>query len=65
MKQISITIQGLAPILMNRFPMEPVENLSKRTTTEQAEVAAYRAPDGELYIPSEALRQSFITRNLI
>lgn len=60
MKQITVTIRSIAPILMNRFPMEPVENMAKRTPAEQAEVAAYRAPDGELYIPSEALRQAFI-----
>lgn len=45
---------------MNRFPMEPVDGFSKMSPADQAEIAAYRAPDGELFIPSEAIRQSLI-----
>ena len=58
MKQIDVTIKGISELLMHRFPLEPVPGLEKMPPAEQAEVAAYRDPDGVLYIPSEAITGS-------
>jgi hypothetical protein len=40
--------------------MEPVEALEKKPPEEQAELAAYRAPNGNLYVPAVALQRCFI-----
>jgi len=56
-----VTIKGVSPLLMHRFPMVPIEALEKKTPMEQAEVAAYRCPQtSQLYIPSVAIQQSLI-----
>lgn len=60
MKQIEVTIKGISGLLMHRFPMEPITGMEKKLPAEQAEYAAYRDPDGVLFIPAEALRQSLI-----
>lgn len=61
MKSVQCEIKGLSPLLMNRFPMEPVEGLSKKLPREQTEVSAYRMPDtGELYIPGVAMHRSMV-----
>ena len=58
---ISVVIEGLSPLLMNRFPLEPVEGLQKMTPAQQAEYAAYRHPEnGELYIPATALWRAIV-----
>ena len=46
MKTITVTIQGTAPLLMHRFPLEPIPGLDKLTPAEAAEHAAYRAALG-------------------
>lgn len=60
LKTIWITIQGASPLLMHRFPLEPVEAIEKKTPEEQAEVSAYRTPEGELYLPGIALQRALI-----
>lgn len=61
LKTIEVEIVGLSPLLMHRFPLEPVEALEKKTPEEQAEVAAYRdEKSGQLYIPAIALQRAFI-----
>lgn len=60
MKGIQVEIKGVSGLLMHRFPLEPVEAIEKKSPAEQAELAAYRAPDGELYIPAEAMRQALV-----
>jgi hypothetical protein len=61
-KSVSVTIKGISPLLMNRFPMEPIEAREKKTPGEQAELAAYRIPGGteELYIPGTAIQRSLV-----
>lgn len=59
-RKISATIKGLSPLLMHRFPLEPVIAIEKKTKEEQAEIAAYRTPDDELYIPAVALQRCLI-----
>jgi len=45
---------------MHRFPEEPVEALEKKTPGEQAEIAAYRTPDGLLYVPGIAVQRCLV-----
>lgn len=60
-KTIQITIESLSPILMNRFPEEPIPGLDKKTKDEQAEVAAYRIPQSHhLYVPGVAVQRALI-----
>ena len=41
---VKVKIEGVAPLLMHRFPMEPIEAIEKKTPEEQAEISAYRIP---------------------
>jgi len=61
MKAITVTVKGKSPLLMHRFPMEPIEALEKKLPEEQAEIAAYRDPDtGELYVPAINFHRALI-----
>jgi len=62
MKSIQCSIKGISGILMHRYPTEPIDNppIEKRSREEQAELAAYRDPDGELFIPGAAVQRSFV-----
>ena len=61
-RKADVTIAGISPLLMHRYPMEPIEAIEKKPAKEQAEIAAYRIPDdsGELYIPSVAIQRCLI-----
>lgn len=60
-KEIEITLQGVSPLLMHRFPLEPIEAIEKKTPKEQAEIAAHRDPDtDELFIPGVAVSRALI-----
>jgi hypothetical protein len=61
----SIALKSITPILMHRFPLEPIEGFEKKTKEEQAEISAYRVPTsdgslGELYIPAVAVLRCFV-----
>lgn len=58
--QVSVTIKDKTPLLMHRFPLEPILALDKKEPGEQCEIAAYRMEDGELYLPGVALQRAFI-----
>lgn len=58
---VEVTIRGISPLLMHRYPIEPVTALEKKTPDEQAEIAAYRDPDNKLFIPGIALRQALVS----
>ena len=60
MEQRTVKIKGVSPLLMHRFPMEPVEALEKRPIEEQAELSAYRWEDGQLYIPGINIQRALI-----
>lgn len=63
MKKITCEVKGISGLLMNAFPMMPIENppIEKRTREEQAELKAYRdAVTGILYIPGIAIQRAFI-----
>lgn len=54
-KNIEVTVEGTAPLLMHKFTHE-VKSSKKKTNydpIEEAEKGAYRNQDGQLYIPSE------------
>lgn len=62
MKTIDVVIRGDSPLLMNRFTETAEVNKATRAAhatvrspREQAEGAAYRTPDGDLYFPSAAI----------
>lgn len=61
-KTVNVTIQHLSPLLMHAYPMVPIEAVEKRTTEEQAELAAYRIPGDsrELYVPGVALQRALV-----
>jgi hypothetical protein len=44
------TIRGISPLLMHRFPMEPVEAIDKKSPKEQAELSLYEH-GGAPFIP--------------
>jgi hypothetical protein len=61
MKIVKVTVTGLSPLIMNRFPLEPVEALKNKPPQEQAEIAAYREPaTQELYVPGLNLQRCLI-----
>lgn len=60
--EAKVTIRGTSPLLMNRFPLEPVEHMDKKSKEEQAEIAAYRIPETqELFIPGVAVQRALIS----
>ena len=61
MKKIKVSIKGISPLLMHRFPSEPVEMIEKKSKEEQAEVVAYRNNEGTLYVPGVALNRALIS----
>jgi len=60
---IQVTIEGIQPLLMHRFPIEGTpKGYEKWTAGDQAEFAAYRNPaTSELQMQSEAIRQAMIS----
>ena len=59
-KRIAVTIQGQSPLLMHQFPMIQVEVIEKLSAAEQAELAAYRDPEGRLYVPGLNLQRACV-----
>lgn len=59
-QKVEVMMKSISPLLMNRFPLEPVEAIAKKTKEEQAEIAAYKTPKGELYIPGVAVQRALI-----
>ena len=59
-QEINVQISGISPILLHRHPTEKIEALDKKEPEEQAEVAAYRDVDGNLYVPANNLRSCMV-----
>lgn len=59
MKQINVTIEGISPLLMHRFPMEPVEAIEKKEPIEQAKISLYEI-DGKPYLPGVNLQRALV-----
>lgn len=59
-KTIEAEIKGISPLLMHAFPMQPIEAIEKKSPDEQAELSAYRDPDGQLFIPGVCLQRALV-----
>src|SRR5262245_6775739 len=56
-----VGLEGVTPLLMHRFPLEPIEALDKQPPDKQAEYAAYRDPDtNDLYVPAIAVQRALV-----
>jgi hypothetical protein len=56
--KITCTIKGQSPLLMNRFPLVPVEGFFKMEPSVQAEHSAYRdEATKQLFIPGVAVQR--------
>lgn len=56
-----ISIKGVSPLLMHKYPLvEPDVPDAKVPPEEQAERAAYRDSDGKLYIPGVAIQRCLV-----
>lgn len=60
-KIITVEVEGRTPLLMHRYPLEPEKGIDKATREEQAEYAAYRNVNGDLYVPSIALQRALVS----
>jgi len=60
MRKVTVMITGQSPILMNRFPMEPIEAIAMKTVEERAELTTYRDPEGVLYIPGVNIQSALV-----
>ncbi len=59
---IEVTLKGKSPLLMHRFPLEPIEGFAKMTKEKQAKIGEYRdSTTGMLYIPGTNLQRAFIS----
>jgi len=62
LQKVNVTIEGISPLLMHRYPLEPVEALDKKAPAEQAEIAAYRNPEsGKLYVQGYAVQRALVS----
>lgn len=64
MYEIQVSVEGISPLLMNRFAEETAEEVIKRVTGKpvQPEVAVslYILPDGTIYQPATHIEGAFI-----
>lgn len=60
MEQVRITITGLSPLLMHRFPMEPVDAIQNKTPHEQASLGLYLDDVGAPCIPGVNVHRALI-----
>jgi hypothetical protein len=57
---IEVEIKGISPLLMHAFPMVPVEAIERKDAQDQAELSAYRDPEGVLFIPAVCLQRALV-----
>lgn len=55
-----VTIKGLSPLLMHAYPMVAIKGIDKMVPEQQAEHAAYRTPEGKLYVPGMAIQRTLV-----
>jgi hypothetical protein len=60
MKSLEVTIKGISPMLMHRYPEQPIDGFDKMTPAEQAQHAEYRTPNDQLYVPSIAMQRALV-----
>jgi hypothetical protein len=62
MREVTVTIKGVSPLLMHAYPLEPDEAPEKKTPEEQAEKAAYRDPETKrLFIPGVNIQRGLVS----
>ena len=59
-KVVRVRIKGKTPLLMHRYPIEPIEAIEKKTKEEQAEISAYRLENGGLFVPGVCVQRSLV-----
>ena len=60
-KSVSVTIEGIAPLLMHAFPLTTPAGVDKMSPEEQAELSAYRTPGtNELYVPGINIQRCLV-----
>ncbi len=60
-ERVEVKIKGISALLMHCFPMTPIEAFEKKSREEQAELAAYRDPDGNLFIPGLNVQRGLVS----
>jgi len=60
MQKVTVSVKGISPLLMHKFPLVPVESVEKKPPQEQAELAAYRWTDGLLFIPGSNIQRGLV-----
>jgi len=60
MPSVKVTIQGVTPLMMHRYPMEAIIALEKKPPEEQASIAAHKMKSGELFIPGVAIQRALV-----
>ena len=60
--KVDVTIAGVSPLLMHRFPLGDADGYEKWPDAHKAEWGAYRDPvDGLLYIPGENMQRCLVS----
>jgi len=60
MPSVKVTIKGVTPLMMHRYPMETITALEKKPPEEQASIAAHKKASGELFIPGVAIQRALV-----
>jgi len=61
MAKMEVTIRGISPLLMHRFPLVPTEGMDKKPVADQAEEAAYRDPlTRRLFVPGVCVQRALV-----
>lgn len=65
MKEVKIVMKGKSPIMMHKYPENPISGFEKKPKEEQAELVSYRIPGSrELYVPGVAIQRALINSAL-
>lgn len=59
MRTIDVTIKGISPLLMHRYPLEPIEAIEKKLPEEQARLALYEQ-DGNAFVPGVNIQRALV-----
>jgi hypothetical protein len=59
-QKADVSIKGISPLLMHKYPLIPIVALEKKPPADQAELAAYRDPQGKLYIPGTNIQRALV-----
>lgn len=61
MKSIAVSIKGVSPLLMHKYPLLPIEALEKKPAQEQVQHALYATTEGELFIPGINIQRALVS----